>query len=723
MESIDGASAVSSGESVPAAVPAGAAGEHRTWGRRLLLGFCLGMLILLLLVDGFTTKTVGAAGTGARAVAGVATVLVLGAVLAMAGASERLPPLPSVPLLQTAPVMFRVNQVGYAQSAPKRALAMTSRRVSARGFQVLDARNHVVLRGSATGPARWNGRYVVYALDFSRVSAPGLYTIRFASTRSPRVRVAGAAPLYRPLAGAALSFLRSQRDGPEVLPGTMHRRPSHLSDASAAVYRIPRYSAGALAGPLVPTGEHVDVSGGWFDAGDYLKFVETASFTDIALLYTARDYSSGVSSPAALLAEARHGTDWLLKMWNQSRRVLYFQVGIGDGTRSESILGDHELWRLPQADERGNPKPGSPSYLIAHRPVFAANAPGGPISPNLAGRVAAAFGLCAQVFAQSDPVYAHRCLLAGQTIYDQADTHPGPTLLTSVPHAYYTEPEWRDDMALGATELYLATQALASSPSPAGQPALPHTDLIHYLGLATFWANAYIESPTSGQDSLNLYDVSTLADRDLIAVLRDPRSYALERANPSVEAPTDVPSLLKDRADQLRLGQRLARQEPFGLANPSTNLDTVSHALGYAVEAGAYDALAGTRAFEPFAQSQLDWVLGANAWGSSFVVGAGSVYPHCLASQIPNLSGSLSGRGAILAGATVNGPTAPANLRELGAPGGFRPCPPRPSSDPFRAQSGHGLAYIDDVRSPLTSEPSDDLAALTLLASAQLAAT
>jgi cellulose synthase/poly-beta-1,6-N-acetylglucosamine synthase-like glycosyltransferase/peptidoglycan/xylan/chitin deacetylase (PgdA/CDA1 family) len=42
----------------------------RPWGRRILLGFCLGMLILLLLVDGFTTKTVGAAGTGARSVAG-----------------------------------------------------------------------------------------------------------------------------------------------------------------------------------------------------------------------------------------------------------------------------------------------------------------------------------------------------------------------------------------------------------------------------------------------------------------------------------------------------------------------------------------------------------------------------------------------------------------------------------------------------------------------------
>jgi cellulose synthase/poly-beta-1,6-N-acetylglucosamine synthase-like glycosyltransferase/peptidoglycan/xylan/chitin deacetylase (PgdA/CDA1 family) len=43
-------------------VPPRVAGHH--WGRRLLLGFCLGMLVILLLVDGFTTKTVGASGTG-----------------------------------------------------------------------------------------------------------------------------------------------------------------------------------------------------------------------------------------------------------------------------------------------------------------------------------------------------------------------------------------------------------------------------------------------------------------------------------------------------------------------------------------------------------------------------------------------------------------------------------------------------------------------------------
>ncbi|HTD57378.1 MAG TPA: glycoside hydrolase family 9 protein [Solirubrobacteraceae bacterium] len=649
--------------------------------------------------------------------------LVVGALLAASAASilaarpatGSAPSTPVVPLQESAPVMFRVNQVGYAQNLPKRALAMTRRVPTSRRYAVLDRRGKVVEGGTATGPARWNAHYLVYTLDFGHVTAPGLYTLRFAAHRSPPLRVAVASTLYRPLADAALAFLQSQRDGPETIPGAMHRRPSHLGDGFASVYRMPNYRGTKLLGGLVATGERVDVSGGWFDAGDYLKLVETASFTDVALLYGAREFPTAFSDPAALLAEARHGIDWLLKMWDQNRRVLYFQVGIGDGNGG-SILGDHDLWRLPQADDGSRAKPGSSTWFAVHRPVFAANAPGAPISPNLAGRVAAAFGLCAQVFAAADPAYAARCLLAGQTIYDQASTHPGATLLTSVPHAYYTEPEWRDDMALGAAELYLATQQLASSPALRVQASLPHTDLGYYLARAGQWINAYIEGAQSGQDSLNLYDVSTLAGHDVAEILRTSLGQGLEKTN---LVPTDPSSLLRDRADQLQLAEGLARREPFGLANTSTNLDTVAHALGYAVEAHTYDALAGTRVFEPFAQSQLGWVLGANAWGTSFVVGAGSVFPHCLASQIPNLSGSLNGHGTILAGATVNGPTAPANLRELDEPEGARRCPAHSALSSFDAQTGHGLVYLDDVRSPATSEPTDDLAALTLLAAAQ----
>ncbi len=48
--------------------PAHSSTGGSAWGRRLLLGFCLLMLVLLLLVDGFSTKTIGAAGTGALSV-------------------------------------------------------------------------------------------------------------------------------------------------------------------------------------------------------------------------------------------------------------------------------------------------------------------------------------------------------------------------------------------------------------------------------------------------------------------------------------------------------------------------------------------------------------------------------------------------------------------------------------------------------------------------------
>lgn len=612
-------------------------------------------------------------------------------------------------------IAFRYDQLGYPATAAKRVLVLSSGPIGARGFGVRDRGGQIVLRGRASGPVRWSPRWRLYSLDLSRLRRDGVYAVSFAGVRSPAIRV-GTAGLYRPLVAGSVAFLQTQRDGAEVLPGRLHRVASHLRDASALLYAPPVYRGQRLARPLATEGARVDASGGWFDAGDYLKFVETASFTDASLLFALRTYPAGIADTGALAAEARFGADWLLKMWDQSSRVLYYQVGIGEGNGS-SVLGDHDLWRLPQADEARAAPPGSPAYFESYRPVFAANAPNAPISPNLAGRLAAAFALCAQVFRASDPAYAQRCLLAGQTVYDQADTSPRGALLSTSPGSFYNETEWRDDMEFGATELYLATQQALEAGATTG---LVHSDLAYYLQQAGAWANAYIEARGSGEDSLNLYDVSTLADYDLIAILRTPLAAQLE-ARPGVEVPTDPASLLRDRSDQLRLARRLARREPFGLANPSTNLDTVAHALGYAVQARMYDRLSGTGAYATFAQRQLDWVLGANAWGSSFVVGYGRVFPHCLASQIPNLAGSLSGRGAIDRGATVNGPTAPADVARLELPEGARRCSAGGSA-PFRVFDGRREAYRDDVRSSSTSEPTDDLAALTLLAAAQATA-
>ncbi len=69
----------------------------------------------------------------------------------------------------------------------------------------------------------------------------------------------------------------------------------------------------------------------------------------------------------------------------------------------------------------------------------------------------------------------------------------------------------------------------------------------------------------------------------------------------------------------------------------------------------------------------MNFALGANGWGSSFVVGAGDTYPHCMQSEIANLAGSLTGHGAIQAGATTDGPSAIGNFVGLGTVSGMRP--------------------------------------------------
>ena len=92
------------------------------------------------------------------------------------------------------------------------------------------------------------------------------------------------------------------------------------------------------------------------------------------------------------------------------------------------------------------------------------------------------------------------------------------------------------------------------------------------------------------------------------------------------------------------------------------------------------------------------------------------MFPHCLAHQVANLSGSLNGDAPILAGAVVEGPTR-WSLGSLGAHGSYRRCTAGRTT--FASFDGRGFRYLDDVRSSSTSEPADDITSLSLLAFAQ----
>jgi endoglucanase len=541
------------------------------------------------------------------------------------------------------------------------------------------------------------------------VTTPGIYTIVTSGPiagSSTSFHIDTATNVYSGALSNALSFYQNERDGANYIPTGLRTAPGHLNDTSAMTYLTPNMnSSGRFSGDLTPLGIKIDASGGWWDAGDYLKFVETISYTVDIMQLGVRDFPNQMgttSTTANFTAEARFGLDWLQHMWDDTTQTLYYQVGIGTG--NSKTIGDHDIWRLPQVDDTYG---GSNSLYryIRNRPVFRAAPAGALISPNLAGRLTADFALCFQVFKSSNPVYANQCLLSAEHIFALANTNPSGNLLTVAPYSFYPETEWRDDLEFGATELYFA---LASGNLPAG---LPHTDPLFYLQSAAHWAHAYITGPNDAADTLNLYDVSGVAHYELY--------HALAQAgNPSGLEVTQA-DLLSDLKKQLDKAVAQAGTDPFGFGFPWATFDTTSHGAGLVVMASEYDHLTSTTAYASYGVQWLANILGANAWGSSLIVGDGTTFPHCMQHQVANLAGSLDGSPPVLAGAVVEGPN---KFAAKGLVSGMVTCPAN-GVDQFAPFNGSSAVYQDNVQSWSTDEPAVDLTATSPLAFAwQIAA-
>jgi endoglucanase len=603
----------------------------------------------------------------------------------------------------------RVNQVGYPLAASKRAYLMASGAEAGATFTVRNAAGATVL-SAPVGPnlGSWSSAYPnVFALDFNSVSTAGSYTISVNGpipASSPSFRIDSGPGVYGGALANALAFYQTERDGPNFIASPLRTAPAHLNDQNAMTYLTPHAnSAGRFSGDLTPLGVRIDASGGWWDAGDYIKGKETLGYATALLLSGVRDFPSQMGAGATasnFTAEAKFGTDWLLRMWDDPTRTFYYQVGIGSG--NAKTIGDHDIWRLPQADDTFGGT--DPLYrYIRNRPVFRAGEPGSLISPNLAGRDAAVFGLCFQVFKTSDPAFANRCLLAGQHIFDLANTAPSGNLTTYVPFSFYPETEWRSDLELGAVQLY---SAVASGGLPAG---LPHTDPLFYLQQAAHWAKQYITSPDDAADTLNLYDVSGLAHFDLHRAIG-------QAGNPAGLEVTQA-ELVADLKKALDGALAQGATDPFGFGFPWATWDTTSHGAGLAVMASEYDQLTGTSAYAAQSARWLGNILGANAWGSSFIIGDGSTFPHCPHHQVANLVGSLDGTAPVLRGAAVEGPN---GTLYRGFQTGMRNCPPD-DSDAFAPFNGTAK-FKDDIESFSTVEPAVDLTATSPLAFARQAA-
>ncbi|MCX2951103.1 glycoside hydrolase family 9 protein [Lentzea sp. NEAU-D7] len=182
----------------------------------------------------------------------------------------------------------------------------------------------------------------------------------------------------------------------------------------------------------------LDLSGGFYDAGDHVKFGLPFAFSVSMLAWGAVENRAAYVSSGQLphlMANLRHGTDWIIKA-HPSPNVVYGQVGAGNP--------DHAWW-------------GSAEVMPMARPSYKVDSscPGS----DLAGEYAAAMASASMVFKDTDPTYAATLLTHAKQLYTFADTYRGKysSCITDAASFYNSWSGYQDELVWGAIWLHRAT--------------------------------------------------------------------------------------------------------------------------------------------------------------------------------------------------------------------------------------------------------------------------
>ena len=503
----------------------------------------------------------------------------------------------------------RVNQVGYVVDGPKTATLVTE--ADAPVAWTLRDGSTVVAEGTSvprgTDPT---ADLAVHTIDFSSVTTAGDdFTLEADGETSLAFEIGSGEP-YQQLLVDALSFFYPQRSGEEILgsvAGAEYARPAGHVDVApnqgdSAVTCLPSGASVSGGQDLIDwydgyTCDYtLDVTGGWYDAGDHGKYVVNGGIS-VAQLLGVHERTlhapSGDAGGAAdgtlrvpesdndvpdVLDEARVELEWMLRM----------QVPEGETYEGMVHHKVHDAaWTGIPLYPHNSPQP---RYL--HRPSTAATL-------NLAA--VAAQG--ARLFADHDESFAAELLDAAEVAYAAAletpdlyapntNTHPNPG------GGPYDDGEVEDEFYWAAAELYLTT----------GDQAY----------LDDLQVNAYHLG--GDKDAFQLHgfdwkDVASLARINLATV------------------PSDLPDRAEVRDSVLEAADALVElqaDQPFG--QPYVGVDggfewgSNGKVLNNLAVLGAAFDVSEDAVYRDAVLEGMDYILGRNALNISYVTGYGEVY-------------------------------------------------------------------------------------------------
>jgi len=520
-------------------------------------------------------------------------------------------------------IHVRINQEGYLADDQKTAILFSHTPVREKYSLVMARSGRVIL---SSRPVRskvegWGTFAFFYTLDFSQVTESGNYYLVGERSGSQSQVFAISDHAYDHQQEKLLGFMRQQRCGYNPFMDVVcHQRDGR-----------------SFYGPM-PDSTYVDVSGGWHDAGDQLKYLITGSYATGHMLLAYELYpdrfsdlcnalgQNGPNGIPDVLDEARWGLDWIHNLHPAPDQLVH---QVADDR-------DHVGWKMPDKDPSDYGW-GKNSYRAAY---FATGKPQGLAEyqsmatgvSNLAGRAAAAMALAARIWEKDleDPVYARKCLDAARSLYTMGKEQEGYQQGNSFGAPYrYGEVTWADDMEWGAAELYKAT----------GEKSYLE-DAIRYARMAGTVSWMPLDTALHYQ----YYPFVNLGH------------YALHSSMEGAFRDT-LESYYRSGIEDC-----VARSEgnPYHIGIPfiwcSNNLLT-----SLAAQLILYEHMTGDKSYHRFLLEQRDWLFGRNPWGTSMFTGIpeGGEYPVDVHTSIHALTGKE------VAGGLVDGPVYGSIYRSL----------------------------------------------------------
>lgn len=182
----------------------------------------------------------------------------------------------------------------------------------------------------------------------------------------------------------------------------------------------------------------IDLTGGWYDAGDHVKFNLPMSYTAAMLgwsIYEDRDAYEESGQLKYALANIKWANDYFMKCHPEDE-VYYYQVGNGGS--------DHSWWGPAEVVDLQMDRP---SYRVT------AEAPGSAV----AAESAASLAICSIVFQDTDAAYSKKCLKHAESLYAFADKYKSDAGYKAADGFYNSWSGFYDELAWAGAWLYRAT--------------------------------------------------------------------------------------------------------------------------------------------------------------------------------------------------------------------------------------------------------------------------